>query len=73
MFSGVFWNQPVRPCVRLCVHVSVCVQNTTFCKNAGGGIKSHSMTAVVFTAAKQIIISGMNPISLSCLCVHPRE
>ena len=27
--------------------VSICVQNTTFCESAGGGIKSHSVTAVV--------------------------
>ena len=33
MFSWVYWNQPVRPCV-------VCVQNTYFCQSAGGGINS---------------------------------
>ena len=27
--------------------LSVCVQNTTFCQSAGGGIKSHSVTALV--------------------------
>ena len=31
----------------LSVHVSVCVQNTTFCGSAGGGIKAHSVTALV--------------------------
>ena len=30
-----------------CVCVSVCVQNTNFCQSAGGGIKSHLMTALV--------------------------
>ena len=35
MFWGVYRNWPVRPCVR------VCVQNTSFCHSAGGGIKLH--------------------------------
>ena len=43
MFSGVYWNQPV--CVS--VHESICVQNATFYQSTGGGIKSHSMTALV--------------------------
>ena len=47
MFSGVYWNQPVCLCVHLSICVSVCVQNTTFCQSAGGGIKSHSVTAQV--------------------------
>ena len=46
MFSGVYWNQPVCPSVcpsvRVLFCVSVCVQNTTFCQSAGGGIKSFS-------------------------------
>ena len=37
MFSGVYRNQP-----------SVCVQNTSFCQRAGGGVKSHLVTALVF-------------------------
>ena len=36
----------------LSIHVSVCqsicVQNTSVCQSAGGGIKSHLMTALVF-------------------------
>ena len=44
MFSGVCWNQPVCPSVS----VSVCVQNTSFCQSAGGGIKSNLVT-VYFT------------------------
>ena len=36
----------------LSVHVSVCqsicVQNTSVCQSAGGGIKSHLVTALVF-------------------------
>ena len=33
--------------VRLCI--CQCEQNTSFCQSAGGGIKSHSVTAVVDT------------------------
>ena len=33
---------------RLSVFVSVCVVDTTFCQRAGGDIKSHSVTALVF-------------------------
>ena len=40
MFSGVYWNQPVC--------LSVCGQSNTFCQNTGGGIKSHSVTALVY-------------------------
>ena len=41
MFSGVDWNPPVRPCVRVSVSicVPVCVQETTFSQSAGMGIK----------------------------------
>ena len=47
--SGVCGNQPVCPSVRpcVCVRVSVCVQNTNFCQNAGGGINSHVVAALV--------------------------
>ena len=34
----------INPCVRACV----CVQNIIFCQSAGGGIKSHLVTALVF-------------------------
>ena len=40
---GVYWNQPI--CPSICV--PVCIQNTSFCQSAGGGIKSHSVTALV--------------------------
>ena len=44
MFSGVYWNQRVSTSV----HVSsVCVQNTSFCQSAGGGIKLQLVTALV--------------------------
>ena len=29
------------------IHVSIYVQNTSFCQSAGGGIKSHLVTALV--------------------------
>ena len=32
----------------LSIHVSVCVLNTSVCQSAGGGIKSHLVTALVF-------------------------
>ena len=31
----------------LSVYVSICVQNTNFCQSAGGGSKSHLVTAIV--------------------------
>ena len=31
-----------------CLSVCPSVQNTTFCQSAGGGIKLHSVTALVF-------------------------
>ena len=52
MFSGVYWKQPVCPTICLCVNVSVCVQNTTFCQSSGGGINSHSVTALILFAAE---------------------
>ena len=50
MLSRVFWSQPVCPSVCLFICVSVFVQNTTSCQSAGGGIKSHSVTALVSLA-----------------------
>ena len=38
MFSGVHWNQPVYPSVRVSVGVSICVQNISLCQSACGGI-----------------------------------
>ena len=49
MHLGVHWNQPVCPSIR----VSVCVKNTSFCQSAGGGIKSHLVTALVFMMGKK--------------------
>ena len=54
MFSGVYWNQPVRPFVR----PSDFVRNTSFCQSAGGGIKSHLVTALV----KSIFLWVLNPL-----------
>ena len=53
MFSGVYWSRPV--CPSICV--SICVQNTSFCQSAGGGIKSHLLTAQVSTRKKDYHLS----------------
>ena len=37
------------------VGVSVYVPNTNFCQSAGGGIKSHSVTALVHFAHRQVL------------------
>ena len=42
VFGGIL-ESPLS--VHLCVCVSI--QNTSFCQNAGGGIKSHLVTALV--------------------------
>ena len=47
MFLGAYWNQPVCRSVCPCVYVSVCVQDTSFCQRAGGGIMTHLVTALV--------------------------
>ena len=39
--------EPTCLSVIVFVHVSLCIQNTTLCQSAGGGIKSHSVTALV--------------------------
>ena len=58
MLSGVYWNQPVCPPVR----VSVSVQNTRFCQSAGEGIKSHSVRVLVlFTFSVNFVF---------CKCVN---
>ena len=60
IFMGYTGINPARPCVHpsVCVSigVSVCVQNTTFCQSAGGGIRSHSVTALVCLSAKAFIM-----------------
>ena len=48
MFFGAYRNQPVHRSVCPDVHISVCVQNASFCQSAGGGIKSHIVTALLF-------------------------
>ena len=53
--SGVNWNQLV--CRSLCPCApgqSVCVQNTSVCQSAGGGIKSHLVTALVSKCFQKI-------------------
>ena len=55
MFSGVYWNQPV--CLSICVsiHMSVCLQNTSFGQSPGWSIKSHLVIAVVFSNMVDLI------------------
>ena len=55
MFARVYWNQPVCPFVCVSVHVSVFVQNTSFCQRAGGGIKSHLVTALVSSTSAYLL------------------
>ena len=43
MLSGVYWNHPVCPSIR----VSVFVQNTSFCQSAAVDIKSYLVAALV--------------------------
>ena len=45
--GGTGISLSVRPSVCLRVYVSVCVQNTSVCQSAGGGIQSHLVTALV--------------------------
>ena len=59
IFSGVYLNQPVCPSVCLSIHVSVFVQNTIFCQSAGGGIKSHSVTALVIVKCTVFFFSHL--------------
>ena len=80
MFSRAYCNQPVRLSVLLsigpCICVSVCVQNSSFCESAGGGIKSHLLTALVFMPPQnECFQGGYTGICLSvhlsvCLYVH---
>ena len=42
MFSGVWWNQPVCPFVRVSF-----VQDNSLSQSSGGGIKSHLVAALV--------------------------
>ena len=66
MFSGVYWNQPVCPSFRmsagLCVCVSICVQNTSFCQSAGEVIKSHLVTALVCHRSANAFMSTVSPL-----------
>ena len=44
-------------CLSVCsyIFVSVCVQNTRFCKSTGEGIKSHLVMALVIALLKSMI------------------
>ena len=49
MKTNVFGGILESACLsnRVCVCVSVCVQNTTFCQGTGEGTKSHFVTVLV--------------------------
>ena len=49
-------------CPSVCV--SVCAQNTRVCKSAGGGIKLHLVTALVWFAS---VTTGYKLCSVTCL------
>ena len=66
MFSEVDQNQPVCLSVFLCVHVSICVQNTSFCEGAGGGIKSRLAAALAVLGYKDFI-ENYKESNLRCL------
>ena len=51
VFRGILESAYLSVC--LCVHVYVCVQNTSVCQRAVVGIKSHSVTALVYTVLKE--------------------
>ena len=46
----VFRGKLESACLSVCL--SVCVQNTSVCQSASGGIKSHLVTALVFSNLK---------------------
>ena len=68
MYLGIYWNQPVCGCV--CV--SVCVQNTNFCQDAGGGMKSHLVTALIFFCQCKMCLKVVR-ISESVTLSHTAE
>ena len=49
-------ESPSVSSVHLCVHLSVCVQNTSFCRSAGGGITSHLVTALSFVNGLNLLV-----------------
>ena len=46
----IFRGKLESACLSMCL--SVCVQNTSVCQSASGGIKSHLVTALVFSEFK---------------------
>ena len=47
VFRGKLESACLSIHVPVCVCVSPCVQNTSVCQSAGGGIKSHLVTTLV--------------------------
>ena len=64
--SIFFFIPPQTKCFRgyteislsVCLSVSICVQNTNFCQSNGGGIKSHLLTALVFSSPVYNMVLG---------------
>ena len=56
IFSGILESACLSICVAIppCVYMSVCVQKPTFCQMTGGGIKSHSVTAIVLNVINSL-------------------
>ena len=49
----IFRGKLESACLSMCL--SVCVQNTCVCQSASGGIKSHLVTALVFSKFKIVV------------------
>ena len=49
----IFRGKLESACLSMCL--SVCVQNTSVCQSASGDIKSHLVTALVFSKFKIVV------------------
>ena len=49
----VFRGKLESACLSVCL--SICVQNTSVCQSASGGIKSHLVRALVFSKFKIVV------------------
>ena len=47
-FWGIFVLQGILESASLSVHLSICVQNTSFCQSTSTGIESHLVTALAY-------------------------
>ena len=55
---NVFWGILESACLCVCPSVCpcVCVQNISFCQSAGGSIKSHLVTALIYTIETEALL-----------------